>query len=181
MLPSSPPPTIFTRLHLMLFDPLRVCFCRFICIRCCYWIFFDQARVSQVRYILCDAMPSHVGRCIRIWPKPKGGTRRYQGVVERICAQTAAAGRLHCAGTVCREDIRYRLDNSAWSHAQVIGKRSIAWSDAELPEKQRPFRTTVDGTGLNDIIGNVNEARENAMQEIYSLYGMSNLLELNVK
>lgn len=48
----------------------------------------------------------------------------------------------------------------------------------ELPAQDRPFRTTVDGTGLNDVIGSVNQAREQAMQNIYSSYEMANLLEL---
>ena len=50
----------------------------------------------------------------------------------------------------------------------------------QAPE-QRVFRTTVDGTGLNPIISEINEAREKAMQEIYSAYAMTNLLELNQK
>ncbi|MCG7535984.1 SDR family oxidoreductase [Pseudoalteromonas sp. OOF1S-7] len=36
----------------------------------------------------------------------------------------------------------------------------------------RPFRTTVDGSGLNPVIEAVNEAREKAMQHIYAAYGM---------
>ncbi|WP_445356322.1 SDR family NAD(P)-dependent oxidoreductase [Microbulbifer sp. EKSA008] len=40
------------------------------------------------------------------------------------------------------------------------------------------FRTTVDGTGLNPTIEKVNKATEEAMQEIYSAYGMSNMFQL---
>ncbi|TQF66644.1 SDR family oxidoreductase [Pseudoalteromonas luteoviolacea] len=43
---------------------------------------------------------------------------------------------------------------------------------------ERPFRTTVDGTGLNPIIESVNQATEEAMQHIYGLYGMKEMLEL---
>ncbi|MCO7188603.1 MULTISPECIES: SDR family oxidoreductase [unclassified Pseudoalteromonas] len=42
----------------------------------------------------------------------------------------------------------------------------------------RPFRTTVDGTGLNPVIKAVNEAREKAMQHIYGAYGMDAMLEV---
>ncbi|AZZ98432.1 SDR family oxidoreductase [Pseudoalteromonas sp. R3] len=42
----------------------------------------------------------------------------------------------------------------------------------------RPFRTTVDGTGLNPVIEAVNEAREKAMQHIYGAYGMDAMLEV---
>ena len=49
----------------------------------------------------------------------------------------------------------------------------------ETLPKERPFRTTVDGTGLNSIIESVNEAREKAMKDIYSMYEMDNLLKLN--
>ncbi|AWF81961.1 oxidoreductase [Microbulbifer sp. A4B17] len=45
------------------------------------------------------------------------------------------------------------------------------------PEK-RPFRTTVDGAGLNPTIERINKATEQAMQEIYSAYGMSNLFQI---
>ena len=49
----------------------------------------------------------------------------------------------------------------------------------EQPAGQRPFRTTVDGTGLNPIIEKVNVAREQAMREIYRTYGMADLLTIN--
>ncbi|WP_444921780.1 SDR family oxidoreductase [Microbulbifer sp. CnH-101-G] len=44
--------------------------------------------------------------------------------------------------------------------------------------ENRPFRTTVDGTGLNPTIEKINSVTEQAMQEIYSAYGMSNLFQL---
>ncbi|MEM1190672.1 MAG: SDR family NAD(P)-dependent oxidoreductase [Pseudomonadota bacterium] len=44
--------------------------------------------------------------------------------------------------------------------------------------KDRPFRTTVDGTGLNPAIERINSATEMAMQETYSAYGMEHLFEL---
>lgn len=43
----------------------------------------------------------------------------------------------------------------------------------------RPFRTTVDGTGLNPVIAEINTAREAAMKKIYASYGMDSLLTLN--
>ncbi|KZN28786.1 short-chain dehydrogenase [Pseudoalteromonas luteoviolacea S2607] len=46
---------------------------------------------------------------------------------------------------------------------------------------ERPFRTTVDGTGLNPIIESVNQATENAMQQIYGLYGMQDMLALKTR
>ncbi|WP_444884380.1 SDR family oxidoreductase [Microbulbifer sp. PSTR4-B] len=42
----------------------------------------------------------------------------------------------------------------------------------------RPFRTTVDGTGLNPTIEKINQVTEEAMQEIYSAYEMGNLFQL---
>ncbi|WDE02563.1 SDR family oxidoreductase [Thalassomonas actiniarum] len=48
----------------------------------------------------------------------------------------------------------------------------------ETAPENRPFRTTVDGTGLNPAIEAVNQATENAMQEIYSTYSMDNLFQL---
>ncbi|MCF2856863.1 hypothetical protein L1286_05235 [Pseudoalteromonas sp. SMS1] len=48
----------------------------------------------------------------------------------------------------------------------------------QTPSAERPFRTTVDGTGLNSVIESVNHATEEAMQHIYGLYGMNNLLAL---
>lgn len=37
---------------------------------------------------------------------------------------------------------------------------------------------TVDGTGLNPAIEEINKATEDAMQGIYSAYGMENLFQL---
>ncbi|MCG7546399.1 SDR family oxidoreductase [Pseudoalteromonas sp. Of7M-16] len=48
----------------------------------------------------------------------------------------------------------------------------------QTPATQRPFRTTVDGTGLNQTIETVNRATEAAMQHIYALYDMEHLLTL---
>ncbi|MCW8878023.1 MAG: SDR family oxidoreductase [Kangiellaceae bacterium] len=48
----------------------------------------------------------------------------------------------------------------------------------ETKPENRPFRTVVDGTGLNPIIEEVNRATEQAMQDIYSTYGMDNLFQL---
>ncbi|WP_370280689.1 SDR family oxidoreductase [Pontibacterium sp.] len=45
--------------------------------------------------------------------------------------------------------------------------------------ENRPFRTVVDGTGLNPAIEGINRATEQAMQDIYSTYGMDNLFQLN--
>lgn len=50
----------------------------------------------------------------------------------------------------------------------------------ETAPKDRAFRTTVDGTGLNPAIKGINSATEKATADIYSAYGMSNLLELKV-
>lgn len=44
--------------------------------------------------------------------------------------------------------------------------------------ESRPFRTVVDGTGLNPIIEEVNKATEKAMQDIYATYQMDNLFQL---
>lgn len=44
--------------------------------------------------------------------------------------------------------------------------------------KSRPFRTTVDGTGLNPAIEEINKATEDAMRGIYASYGMENLFQL---
>lgn len=44
--------------------------------------------------------------------------------------------------------------------------------------ESRPFRTVVDGTGLNPHIEEINVATEQAMQNIYSAYGMDGLLKL---
>lgn len=43
----------------------------------------------------------------------------------------------------------------------------------------RPFRTPVDGTGLNPAIEGINHKREQAMQHIYSGYGMDNMFKLS--
>lgn len=45
-----------------------------------------------------------------------------------------------------------------------------------IPE-ERTFRTVVDGTGLNPVIGEINASTEKAMQTIYTAYGMENLLQ----
>lgn len=45
--------------------------------------------------------------------------------------------------------------------------------------ENRPFRTVVDGTGLNPAIEEINRATEQSMQDIYSTYGMDNLFQLN--
>lgn len=47
--------------------------------------------------------------------------------------------------------------------------------------EDRPFRTTVDGTGLNSIINEINEVTEQAMQKIYAAYGMEHMLKLTQK
>ncbi|NRF62249.1 SDR family oxidoreductase [Vibrio coralliilyticus] len=43
--------------------------------------------------------------------------------------------------------------------------------------EERTFRTVVDGTGLNPVIGEINASTEKAMQTIYTAYGMENLLQ----
>lgn len=48
----------------------------------------------------------------------------------------------------------------------------------ETKPENRPFRTVVDGTGLNPIIEEINKATEKATKAIYSAYGMDNLLQL---
>ncbi|MDK1288863.1 SDR family oxidoreductase [Pseudoalteromonas umbrosa] len=48
----------------------------------------------------------------------------------------------------------------------------------KTPAAERPFRTTVDGSGLNPVIEATNQAREAAMQHIYKLYDMDHLLTL---
>lgn len=48
----------------------------------------------------------------------------------------------------------------------------------KAPRQDRPFRTVVDGTGLNPVIEEINQATSQAMNNIYSMYGMDNLLEL---
>lgn len=45
--------------------------------------------------------------------------------------------------------------------------------------EDRPFRTVVDPSGLNPVIGKINEETEQAMQSIYSNYGMNELFKLN--
>lgn len=42
----------------------------------------------------------------------------------------------------------------------------------------RPFRTTVDGTGLNPAIEGINQATEQAMQSIYTAYGIDQMFKL---
>ncbi|MEM9103809.1 MAG: hypothetical protein AAGB12_15985 [Pseudomonadota bacterium] len=44
--------------------------------------------------------------------------------------------------------------------------------------KKRPFRTTVDGTGLNPVISSINTATEQAMKNIYQTYSMADLFQL---
>ncbi|MDK1311044.1 SDR family oxidoreductase [Pseudoalteromonas ardens] len=53
---------------------------------------------------------------------------------------------------------------------QMVADAVLALLQTEVSE--RPFRTTVDGSGLNPVIEAVNEAREKAMQHIYAAYGM---------
>lgn len=45
--------------------------------------------------------------------------------------------------------------------------------------KSRPFRTVVDPSGLNPVIGRINEETEQAMETIYANYDMSQLFKLN--
>ncbi|MGY3686859.1 SDR family oxidoreductase [Vibrio coralliilyticus] len=47
----------------------------------------------------------------------------------------------------------------------------------ETKPEERTFRTVVDGTGLNPVIGEINASTEKAMQTIYTAYGMENLLQ----
>jgi NAD(P)-dependent dehydrogenase (short-subunit alcohol dehydrogenase family) len=47
----------------------------------------------------------------------------------------------------------------------------------ETKPEERTFRTVVDGTGLNPVIGEINDSTEKAMQTIYTAYGMENLLQ----
>lgn len=47
----------------------------------------------------------------------------------------------------------------------------------ETKPEERTFRTVVDGTGLNPVIGEINASTEKAMQTIYNAYGMDNLLQ----
>lgn len=49
----------------------------------------------------------------------------------------------------------------------------------QTPAEQRAFRTPVDGTGLNPEIAQINQATENATQNIYKAYSMDGLLSLN--
>ena len=44
---------------------------------------------------------------------------------------------------------------------------------------QRPFRTTVDGLGMDGAIQGINTATENAMQGIYTAFQMDGLFKLN--
>lgn len=48
----------------------------------------------------------------------------------------------------------------------------------ETAPENRPFRTTVDGTGLNPVIEEINQATEAAMQGIYRNYEMASLFDL---
>ena len=43
---------------------------------------------------------------------------------------------------------------------------------------ERPFRTTVDGLGMDGAIQEINAATENAMQGIYSAFEMDGLFQL---
>lgn len=59
---------------------------------------------------------------------------------------------------------------------QMVADAIVALLKAE--PQDRAFRTVVDGTGLNPVIEEINNATSDAMNSIYSMYGMDNLLEL---
>lgn len=68
------------------------------------------------------------------------------------------------------------LDGDEAPDPQMVADAVAALVD--MPAGERPFRTTVDGLGMNTFIDQLNETGEQTMQGIYGAFEMGDMLKL---